>query len=481
MKETPPVISIRKQAVKNQADSNASARESWIRKNAAFYKDDRAYMRFLVPKGLRVLELGCGTGELLDALEPSLGVGVDFSERMLDEARRLRPQFTYVLGDIENPQTIAAVEGPFDVIVISDVIGFFEDIESTLAGLHALCTRDTRIIIAYYGRWWEPVLKAGSFLRLRMPAGPQNWLSTDDIMALLSLADFQAVKREWRQLIPVRLFGLEWAVNRTLAALPGLRRLCLRNYVVARPMRDAVLNKPSVTVMVPCRNERGNIEAAVTRTPRFAENMEFLFCEGHSHDGTWDEIQRVIKAYPDVKIRALKQPGKGKGDAVRAGFEAAEGEVLMILDADLTTPPEDMGKFYNALVSGKGEFINGSRMVYPMEKQAMRALNFIANGAFALIFSWLLNQRVTDTLCGTKVLLKRNYERIAVGRSYFGDFDPFGDFDLIFGASKQNFKIIDIPVRYAARSYGKTQISRFRHGWMLLKMVVFAFRKMKAL
>ena len=204
--------------------------------------------------------------------------------------------------------------------------------------------------------------------------------------------------------------------------------------------------------------------------------MHFMY----SSDNTLEEIHRVIAANPDRDIKVVEQTGKGKGNAVREGFAVARGEVLMILDGDLTVPPEDLPKFYRALMRGKGEFINGSRLVYPMEQDAMRFLNSVANHAFSKIFSWLLNQRFTDTLCGTKVLSKYHYNQIVANRSFFGDFDPFGDFDLIFGAAKLNLKVTEVPVRYAARVYGETQISRFRHGVLLLRMVVFAFRKLKA-
>jgi glycosyltransferase involved in cell wall biosynthesis len=180
-------------------------------------------------------------------------------------------------------------------------------------------------------------------------------------------------------------------------------------------------------------------------------------------------------------IKGMQQPGKGKADAVFTAFDAATGDVLMILDADLTVPPEQLTAFWQAIRSGKGEFVNGSRLVYRMEDEAMRSLNLIANKLFSIIFTWLLSQRFTDTLCGTKVLRRTDYIRLKAGRAYFGNFDPFGDFDLIFGASKLNLKVVEIPIRYANRTYGETQISRFRHGFMLLRMVLFAFRRIKAL
>jgi glycosyltransferase involved in cell wall biosynthesis len=314
-----------------------------------------------------------------------------------------------------------------------------------------------------------------------MPQPAQNALSPADIRSLAALADFDTVKSEIRMLSPFRLLGLGRLLNRFVAPFPMIRQACLRHYSVCRSLRRANDGVSSATVVVPARNERGNIEVMVQRIPRFVENLEIIVVEGHSKDGTWEEIQRVIATYPQYDIKAIKQPGKGKADAVFAAFDSASGDVLIILDADLTMPPEQLPKFWEALRSGKGEFVNGSRLVYPREEDAMRFLNLIANKVFSIIFSWLLSQRLTDTLCGTKVLRRADYARLKAGRAYFGDFDPFGDFDLIFGASKLNLKIVEMPIRYATRSYGETQISRFRHGLMLFRMVVFAFLRIKAL
>jgi glycosyltransferase involved in cell wall biosynthesis len=312
-----------------------------------------------------------------------------------------------------------------------------------------------------------------------MPQPAQNWLAPHDIDHLLELQDFEPIRREWRLLLPKRLGGLGPLVNRYIGTLPGFRRLSLRHYVVARSIRHGGLDRPSATVLIPCRNEAGNIEPAIQRLPRFCDDLEVLFVEGHSKDNTVEEIHRVIEKYPHLDIKFTQQDGKGKADAVRKGFDMARGDILIILDADLTVAPEDMGKFYDVIASGKGDYVQGTRLVYPMEPGAMRALNFAANHTFARLFSWLLNQRITDTLCGTKVLSKTHYEALKKGREYFGDFDPFGDFDLIFGAAKLNLKIVELPVRYADRSYGSTQISRFKDGVLLLRMVLFAFNKLK--
>ena len=469
----------RKRKIQQHADKVAENRNNWIKKNSYFYNDDYSYMKFLVGEQKRVIELGCGTGQLLNSLNPSFSVGVDLSSNMIKVAQENHPNLEFIQGDLEDKEFISSLQGEFDFIILSDTIGYLDDCEETLSALHLLCTPDTRIIVSYYSWRWQPILALGEKIGLRMPSVEMNWLSTEDTMAFLQLSDFEVVKREWRQLIPRSMFGFGTLINRSIGTLPFIKRLSLRNYIVARSVRESKLDNPSTTVLIPCRNEKGNIENAVKRIPNFCNDLEIIYVEGNSQDGTLDEIHRVISIYPEKDIKVLVQDGKGKGDAVRKGFKHARGEVLMILDADLTVPPEDLPKFYRAITTGKGEYINGTRLVYPMDDQAMRFLNFWANRTFSVIFTWLLNQRFTDTLCGTKVLTKKNYEKIVENRSYFGDFDPFGDFDLIFGATKINLKVVEVPIRYAERKYGETQISRFRHGWLLLKMVIFAYKKLK--
>ena len=463
-------------------ETNVDELDRWREFNAAYHADDRKFMQFLIPPGKRVLELGCGHGNLLAALKPSYGVGIDFGAATVARAKSLHPELNFVLGDAEDPDTLATIEGPFDYIVMADTIGLLEDIDGTLRLIHQLCAPSTRIVISYYSHLWEPILKTAEALHLRSKQPKINYVATADFFNLMDLADFEVISREQRQLLPRYWLGLGPFINRFIAPLPGIRHLCLRTYLVGRPVRTFPDRKLSASILIPCRNERGNIENAIKRMPRFGSAQEILFVEGNSSDGTFEECERVRDAYRDIwDIRVLKQDGKGKGDAVRKGFAAAKHDVLMILDADLTMPPEALPKYHAVIESGKAEFVNGTRLVYPMENEAMRPLNFIANRVFAYLFSYLVNTRLTDTLCGTKVLLRDNYEILARERDYFGNFDPFGDFDLIFGAAKQNLKIIETPIHYKARTFGETQISRFRDGWLLLKMVWFAYRKLKAI
>lgn len=476
-----PTWSQRKKEVQRLSDKFSEQRAKWLHYAQFFHMEDLRYLKFLIPEGSQILELGCGTGHVLADLNPSYGVGVDFSERMIEQARKTYPALTFICGDIEDASLINSLQGPFDVILTIDALGALDDCQAMIENLAPICTRQTRLVVVYFSHLWQPILKVAEWLRWRMPQPPQNVFSPADVRALIGLADFEALKSEVRMLCPMRVFGLGRFLNRFIAPWPLLRNFCLRHYTVCRYPRTRDGDVKSASVIIPARNERGNIEPAVRRLPQFADDLEIIFIEGHSEDGTWEEIQRVLAAYPNRKIRALRQSGEGKADAVFTGFDAAVGDVLIILDADLTMPPEQLPKFWHAIQSGKGEFVNGSRLVYQMEHDAMRFLNLVANKAFSIIFTWLLSQRFTDTLCGTKVLRRSDYLRLKAGRVYFGNFDPFGDFDLIFGASKLSLKVVEIPVRYANRTYGKTQISRFRHGLLLLRMVTFAFFRIKAL
>ena len=299
---------------------------------------------------------------------------------------------------------------------------------------------------------------------------------------MLYLSGFETIRRWQEILFPLHIPLVGTLCNKYLVKVAPFRAGALTNFLIARPSSQPEIardRKPLVSVVIPARNEAGNVESIFRRVPEMGAGTELIFVEGHSTDDTYASIERTAVNYPASRVKIIRQPGRGKGDAVRAGFAAAEGEVLMILDADLTVPPEDLPRFYEALRSGKGEFVNGVRLVYPMEAQAMRFFNLIGNKLFAFAFSWLLGQTIKDTLCGTKVLSRRNYDLIARYRSYFGEFDPFGDFDLIFGAAKLNLKIVDVPIRYAERTYGETNISRWRDGSLLIRMVMFACTRIK--
>jgi SAM-dependent methyltransferase len=458
-------------------DGQAAESDRWKARNRYYYEQIERILRFHVPPGASVLEIGCGTGDLLHALAPGRGVGVDLSQKMVEIARARYPGLAFFAGDAED----LPVSGKFDYVILSDMLGYLEDVQRAFEELHKVCHSRTRVIVTYYNYLWEPVLRLGERLGMKRPQPMQNWLAPGDIRNLLSLSGFQTIRKGYKLLLPVRVPLLGAFCNRVLSNLPLLRKLCLVHLVVARPAPDPVPEDSlSCSVVIPARNERGNIDGAVARTPRMGRHTELIFVEGNSSDGTAEEIERVIAANPGLDIKLVRQgTGVGKGDAMRKGFAAATGDVLVILDGDLTVPPEDLPKFFRALAAGGGEFINGSRLVYPMEEQAMRFLNTLGNKFFGVAFTWLLDQPFKDTLCGTKALYRNDYDRIAAGRSYFGEFDPFGDFDLIFGAAKLDLKIVEVPIRYRERKYGTTQISRFRHGWLLLRMCVFALRRIK--
>lgn len=366
-----------------------------------------------------------------------------------------------------------------DYLILNGNIHYERDIRSLLIRLNSVSQPGTRLVITYYSRLWQPIIKLATSLGFRHKAPEENWLSKEDVKNLLELANFEPVIDESRILLPLYIPLISNLVNRYLSPLPLFRVFNLLHIMVARPKQGNAGWKPSVSVVVPARNEAGNIEEAVLRTPAMGPDDELIFIEGNSTDNTWEVIQQIKQKYPDKNILIAQQAGKGKGDAVRKGFSLASKDILMILDADLTVTPESLPQFYQALVDGKGEFINGSRLVYPMDEKAMRFANIIGNKFFAMAFSFVLGQRFKDTLCGTKVLTKANYEKIAAHRNYFGEFDPFGDFDLIFGAMRLGLKIREVPISYKERTYGDTNIQRWRHGVILLRMLLYAARKIK--
>lgn len=432
--------------------------------------------RFLVPPGSTVIEIGSGSGELLAALEPKRGVGIDFAEEAVAGARHRYPNLEFLCADVHELH----LDDTFDVIILSDLVNDLWDVESALRTVDELCTSETRIIINSFNRLWQVPIAVARMLGLTAPVLKQNWLSVQDLRNLLGIADMDVISTFGEILWPVRTRLVDAFFNRFLVKLWPFSRLALTTFLVARPQPAPTEGpEPSVSVIVPARNEAGNIEAILERTPRMGSRTELIFVEGNSTDDTFSVLTRVVDQRQDPNIRYYRQPGSGKGDAVRHGYQQATGDILMILDADMTVAPEDLPRFYQAITKGKGEFINGVRLVYPMEEEAMQFLNYLGNRFFGMVFTWLLRQPVKDTLCGTKVLTRTSYEDIAANRAYFGEFDPFGDFDLLFGAAKNNLKILDMPIRYREREYGSTNIDRWRHGLLLLEMAAFAARRLR--
>jgi len=458
----------------------ASRRKGRKRRYSYYWDDITRFCNYFAHEDISVLEVGCGTGELLGGISAKRKVGLDFSPGMIEEARKQFPDTEYVVMKAEDIQ----LNEKFDLIILSNLIGYLDDMQQVLQQVRKVCHENTKIIVTYYNYMWEPLLNFAETVGLKEKSPKQNWLTLQDINNMLYISGFDVYRNTKRMIFPLYIPLLSTFLNRYLGKFPFFRFFSLNYFTFAKPLQtmkeEEYARKYSVSIVIPARNESGNIENAILRLPQFGKHLEIIYIEGNSTDDTWQKIQEIQQKYSsthDIKIG--RQKGKGKADAVREGYAMATGDILMILDADLTVPPEDLPKFYDAIASGKGDFINGSRLVYPMEKEAMRFLNLLGNRFFSMAFTWLLEQRFKDTLCGTKVLFRTEYYKLVKNKKYFGDFDPFGDFDLIFGAHKLNLKIIEVPIRYRERTYGSTNISRFTHGLILLRMCAFASRKIK--
>jgi len=452
-------------------DHFAAVDEQWRQKNLGYHNLIVSIHRSLIPEGASVLEIGAGSGELLAALRPRDGIGIDVSSEMVELARRRHPHLTFEVAPGEEYE--GARE--FEYIVLSDLVPYARDLLALFKNVATHCTPETRIVIHSYSQLWRPILRLAELLRLKPRKPIRNWVTAEDVVGLLMLAELETITVKRRILFPKRLPLLSTFLNGIVGAIWPLTHLCLTWWVVARPRARDRERELSVSVVCPCRDEAGMVQRVVEEVPDMGTGTELVFVEGGSTDGTRDEILRQIALRPQREIVLVDQPGRGKADAVRSGFERATGEALMILDADLTVSPAELPQFYAALADRHGELINGSRLVYERGPRSMRFFNLVANKLFSLLFSSLLGQHVKDTLCGTKAVLRGNYETIASARD---EGDPFGDFDLLIGAAALNLKIVDVPVHYGPRTYGRPKISRFRDGWLLVRMAGRAFRRL---
>lgn len=410
-------------------------------------------------------------------LEPHLQqiehASTELYDRIQCPSKRHLKNLNELLDSLQGSQQAQAV-------VLNGILNHQLDIEGFLQKIHSRIHRRGRLIVIAYNPYLKWVYSLATRLGLRVGDVPSVFVTRTDLQNLARLAGFECVRVQSKCYFPFPVLGIDRALDSLLQLIPGLKNLCLIQLITLRPIRPEV-KPPSLSVVIPTRNEKGNISQALERLKSWQYcDLEIIFVEGHSSDGTWEEILRVVKNdQGPFRLQAHQQTGKGKADAVRLGFEKANHELLTILDADLTMPPEMLHRFYLAYVHGHADFINGSRLVYPLADGAMRFLNRLGNIFFAKALSFVLSTKIGDSLCGTKLISKQDYSRVQSWRKEFGDFDPFGDFELIFPAAVLGLGIIDVPVRYEARTYGETNISRFKHGFQLLRMTLIGFFRIK--
>jgi hypothetical protein len=471
----PDALRASREARRLRQDERATSRNRWVRSNRYFYDRYKRLLKFIVEPSKRVLEIRCQTGDLLASVEPSYGVGIEISEKLVEIAQSSYPNLHFATSDPEDLQ----LRETFDYVIFSHIFDTV-DVLGALQNAQRACHARTRLIVCNYNQLWQPLLELASWLGLRAPFEEPNWLSEHDLRGLLELAGFTVVRTHRLFLLPKYVPLLSALCNELLARLPGIRRLCLMELLVARPKpQSRSEGSVSVSVIVPCRNERHNIESTVERIPEMGRHTEILFCDDKSTDGTGAEVERMMRKQPHRDIRLIQGPGICKAENVWTGFRAAIGDVLMILDGDLAVMPEELPYFLRALLSGSGEFINGSRLVYPMPKQAMKFANIIGNKLFGMIFSFLLDQRIKDTLCGTKVLWREDWPRIERNLGYWGVTDLWGDYELLFGSSKLHLEIQEVPVHYQERIYGTTKMTKvFSNGLRMLRICWGAWRKL---
>lgn len=464
-----------RQARRAHQDSVAAHRDDWVRANGYFYGRMKRLLRYIVEPGKRVLEVRCQTGHLLASVEPSRGVGVEISQELVSIARTNYPQLQFLQSE---PESVDLNE-KFDYILFSHVFDTV-DILKALERVRRHCTPETRLLIINYNPLWQPIVEAASKTGLRTPFVEPNWVSENDLAGFLNLARFRPLRTHRVLLMPKYIPLISALLNDGLARLPGFRRLCMMQVIVARMEPEAARPEDvSVSVIIPCRNEKGNVEPAVQRIPNMGRHTEIIFCDDKSTDGTADEVRRQQMLHPHRDIRLLNGPAICKAENVWTGFRGAKGDVLMILDADLAVMPEELPTFFRALVDRRGEFINGSRLVYPVPKAAMKFANMIGNKLFGMAFSFILDQRIKDTLCGTKVLWRKDWARLERNLGTWGIKDLWGDYELLFGACKLQLEIVEVPVHYQERVYGTSKMTRvFWNGVRMFRICMGAWRRL---
>jgi len=446
-------------------DQVAEENDFWRKKNYYYHREIERFFKNIIPKDKNVLEIGTADGYLLDKLKPSYGVGIDISAKMIEMARKKYPRLKFIKSTIDdyNPKF------KFDYIVISDLLEYTFDLYNFFNVLYKKISTDTKIIITGVNPLWEPVMRFTTRLKLRTPVQMKNFVTCKDTENILDITGYEVIQSGYRLFLPKNIPIISYLLNKIIPRISVLKDLCLVQYIIARPRQDLKIDTNiSCSVIIPCHNEEGNIKECIERIPELGKYTEILIVDDGSTDGTADIVKDMQRDKTNVTLISYT-PNKGKGHAVKTGFDAAKGEVLIILDADMAVLPEELTKFYNTLASHQAEFVNGTRMVYDMVPGAMKFINYLGNKMFGIILSFVIGQRNTDTLCGTKAFYKKDYITFKMGKCLWGDFD------LLFEAARRRLKTVEMPVHYYPRLEGTSKMKAFSHGLMLLKMCWYGF------
>ncbi len=458
----------KKSQVKEHFDDIADDYDKWKKKNAYYYSTIQSFIQRNVRPNSKILEIGCGTGEILASTRPKAGMGIDISPRMVEIAKKKFPQYQFKSTPIEDFHT----DEKFDYIIMVDVVDHVYDIMDVFKSVYRLSHPTTKIILTTINPWWDPILMLMEKWGQKMPEGPHNFIEKRNISKILEMMSFSVSYSGYLLLFPKFIPILSYLANTLGVRIWGLNKFSSVQYMVVQPMPE---NKTDLglgcSVIIPCHNEEGNIEDAIKRVPKMGKETEIIVINDGSTDKTADKVRAIQKQYSYLKLIDYS-PNKGKGFAVKSGFDAATQEVLMILDADMAVPPEELPRFFEPLNKGICQFVNGSRMVYPMEGQAMRTLNLFGNKLFALLMTFITGQNLTDTLCGTKAFYKKDYAFMEMG------IDKWGDFDLLFGGAKLGCKMVEVPVHYQERKAGKSKMKTFQHGCHLLMACIRGFKEL---
>lgn len=439
------------------------------KKNRYYYSQLKDLHRLYIPKKSKVLEIGCGTGDILKFVEPKNGLGIDVSPEMINTAKERYKDISFRVGDIEKLE----IDEKFDYIIMANVIDHLTDVYTALMELKKVSHQDTKIIISSINPLWSIPLHIAEKLDMKTPEGAHNWVGVKNLSEILEICELQVIEQGWRFLMPIKIPKVSNLINSLFFKIPMIRSFGIIQFFVVKPA--AIQNEVKImscSVIVPCYNEEENIKECIERIPEMGIGTEVIVVDDGSTDDTSSVVKKIMLEKKNVRLISY-QKNRGKGYATREGLNASKGEILMILDADMAVPPEDLPKFYELIASGKAEFVNGTRMVYPMEGEAMRDLHIFGNKIFSHIFSYLLGKYVSDTLCGTKVFFRKDYQFMKMKE------DAWPDFDLLFGASKLGLNIKEMPVRYREREAGSSKMKTFTHGFLLLKMCLVGFIELK--